>query len=210
MLPQLFYLCDFPTRLTLRLKAPFLDFIGTGSIGRFQGFLAAFWQAAFMIVGPEYVAVIAGEAKHPRKNLTRAFRSVNIRFFLFFVGGALCVGIVVAANDPTLVAILTGTKSGSGTGAASPYIIAMTNMGIAVLPDLVNALLFTSIFSAGNAAVYRSTRSLHGLASSSQAPAFLRKTTSRGVPIYCFLVVMIFPFLSLLQLSNTTAKVLDW
>ena len=37
----------------------------------------------------------------------------------------------------------------SGTAAASPYVIAMQNLGVGGLPNLVNALLVTSIFSAG-------------------------------------------------------------
>ena len=70
------------------------------------------------------------------------------RFGLFFILGSLCVGIILPYNDPTLKAVLD--SSGTDTGAASPYVIAMKNMGITVLPDLTNALMVTSIFSAGN------------------------------------------------------------
>ena len=34
--------------------------------------------------------------------------------------------------------------------------------------------------------------------------------TKRGVPLVCFLVVMIFPCLSLLQLAHESDKVLTW
>jgi len=61
-------------------------------------------------------------------------------------------------NDKTLVAILGGDSSGGGTAAASPYVIAMQNMGIEGFPHLVNALLVTSIFSAGNTYTYCATR----------------------------------------------------
>jgi amino acid transporter len=133
-----------------------------------------------------------------------------IRFGIFFIGGALCVGIVCAYNDPTLVSILTGTAGGSGTAAASPYVIAMTNLKVEGLPHLVNALMITSIFSAGNTYTYCATRNLYGLALEGRAPALLRKCTKGGVPIYCFFVVMCFPFLSFLQLSNGSNTVLTW
>ena len=123
--------------------------------------------------------------------------------------GALAVGIVIPYNDPKLVKFLSGA-SGAGTASASPYVIAMQNLGVHGLPHLVNALLITSIFSAGNTYVYCATRNLYGLALEGRAPKLLRYTTRKGVPVWAFCVVMIFPFLSFLQLSNGSAVVLGW
>jgi amino acid transporter len=53
-------------------------------------------------------------------------------------------------------------------------------------------------------------QNLYGLALEGRAPKFLRKCTKNGVPIYCFLIVMCFPFLSFLQLSNGSNQVLLW
>lgn len=130
------------------------------------------------------------------------------RFGFFFVGGALCVGIVVPYNSPALINALS-TQGGS-TGASSPYIIAMQNLGINGLPHLVNALILTSIFSAGNSYTYMASRSLYSLALSGQAPRFLRKTGRNGVPYYCFAVTMIFPFLSFLQVGSGSAQAITW
>lgn len=188
----------------------FEEHITTGSLGRFEGFLAALWTAAFTIVGPEYVSMVAGECKRPRVYLKTAFKTMYWRFAIFFIVGALCVGIVIPYNDPTLVGILSGTTDGAGTGAASPYVIAMNNMGISGLPHVTNALLVTSIFSAGNGYVYYATRSLYGLALEGQAPKFLRKCTKNGIPIYCFCVAICFPCLSFLQVSSGSALVLTW
>lgn len=184
--------------------------MATGKIGRFEGFLAAFWQAAFTIQGPDYIAIVAGETRFPRTTLKKAFKTIYYRFGIFFIGSALCVGIVISANDPKLIAVITNQTSGAGTGAASPYTIAMTNMGISGLPHLVNALLVTSIFSAGNTYTFASMRSLHAMACQGHAPKFLQKCTKRGVPIYCFAVTMIFPLLSFLQLGNSSSEVLTW
>ncbi|KAI9150800.1 amino acid permease AGP2 [Paramyrothecium foliicola] len=188
----------------------FAEFITTGSLGRFEGFLGALWSAAFTIVGPEYVSMIAGETKLPRRYLKNAFKTAYVRFTLFFVGSALCVGIVIPYNDPTLLSILAGDSGGAGTAAASPYVIAMNNLGISVLPHVTNALLVTSIFSAGNAYTYCGTRSLYGLALDGRAPKFLTKTTKSGVPIACLLVIMVFPCLAFLRVSSSSAEVLSW
>jgi amino acid transporter len=188
----------------------FAEWHTTGDIGRFEGFLTCLWSAVFCIVGPEYISMVAAEAKRPSIFIKSAFKTVYYRFCFFFIVGALAVGIVVPWDDPVLNDIYRlGTKAG-GTAAASPYVIAMSNMKIKVLPHIVNALMLTSIFSAGNTYTYCATRSLYSLALEGRAPRFLRKTTKSGVPIYSFCVVMLFPLLSFLQLSNSSAKVLTW
>ena len=137
-----------------------------------------------------------------------AFKSVYWRFGIFFIGGALCAGIVLPANDPTLLQVLG--SGDTGTSAASPFVIAMTNMKIEVLPHLINALLLTSIYSAGNAYVYCASRSLLGLARDGHAPKFLRKCTNNGVPIYCMAITLVFPCLSFLKLGSGSVQVLTW
>jgi amino acid transporter len=188
----------------------FAEYRTEGSLGKFEGFCAALWSASFCVVGPEYISMVAAEAKRPRTYIKAAFKTVYWRFGIFFIGGALAAGIVVSHVDPELVAIVSGTGSGGGTAAASPYVIAMKNMGIVGLPHFVNALLITSIFSAGNTYTYCATRSLYGMAVEGRAPAIFRKTTKNGVPIFCFFFVMLFPCLSFLQVSSGSNKVLTW
>lgn len=189
----------------------FATHVTKGGWGRLEGFMGALESAAFCVCGPDYISIVAAEAKHPSVYVKTAFKTVYFRFGLFFVGTALAVGIVLPYNDQTLYDIyLGGTGSGSGTAAASPFVIAMENLGIDVLPHIVNALMFTTIYSAGNTYTYCATRSLYGLALENRAPAFLRKCNSRGVPIYCFAVVMLFPLLSFLQLNSGSSQVLNW
>ncbi|KAF9889817.1 hypothetical protein FE257_006907 [Aspergillus nanangensis] len=188
----------------------FAEYLHEGTLGQFEGFLGALWMASYTCVGPEYISIVAAEAKHPRIYIKNAFKTAYWRFGLFFVGSALCVGVLVAYNDQTLLAVNSADSAQSGTAAASPYVIAMHNMGVGVLPHIVNALLVTTIFSAGNTYCYAAIRSLHGLAVDGKAPRFLRKCTKQGVPIYCVGITMLFPFLSFLQLSNSSAQVLTW
>ncbi|OAP60691.1 hypothetical protein AYL99_05693 [Fonsecaea erecta] len=189
---------------------PMAEYHTKGSLGRFEGFLACLWSASFCVVGPEYLAMVAAEAKRPRIYIKKAFKTIYWRFGLFFILGSLCVGVVIPYNDPTLVAIVNGTQSGGGTAAASPYVIAMKNLKVEVLPHITNALLVTSIFSAGNTYTYCATRSLYGLALEHRAPKFLTTCTKHGVPIWSFCVVMLFPLLSFLSVSSGSSQVLTW
>ncbi|PNS21550.1 Proline-specific permease [Sphaceloma murrayae] len=188
----------------------FAEYRSEGTLGRFEGFLAALWSASFTVVGPEYIAMAAAETKRPRTYIKTAFKTVYWRFGMFFITGALCVGIVVAYNDPTLDGILNGDGNGSGTAAASPYVIAMNNLRVEGLPHLVNALLLTSIFSAGNTYTYAATRTLYSLALDGRAPKVLTKCFKNGVPWAAFCVVMLFPFLAFLQVSSGSNVVLNW
>ncbi|RAL11791.1 uncharacterized protein BO97DRAFT_425090 [Aspergillus homomorphus CBS 101889] len=119
-------------------ETPFAESLTLGSVGRFQGFLARLWLAAFTCTGPKFIFMIAAEAKHERIYLKNAYKMVYWRFMIFFVGSALAVSIRIAYNDPTLVAL---NSTSSGTGASSPYSIAMKNMVVEVLPDLVATIL---------------------------------------------------------------------
>ncbi|KAF8660620.1 hypothetical protein AX16_001599 [Volvariella volvacea WC 439] len=186
---------------------PFAEFIETGSLGRFFGFLACLIQASFMMSGPDYVSMTAGETEAPRRTLPRAFKAVFWRLSVFFVLGALCVGLVIPYSHPDLLNALSNPKPGAGS---SPYVIAMEHLGIGVLPHIVNALILTSVFSAGNGYVFVSSRSLLGLALEGKAPRFLTKCNASGVPIYCVGIVLGISLLAFLQVSNNSAVVLQW
>ncbi|KAJ3995630.1 general amino acid permease AGP2 [Lentinula boryana] len=188
-------------------RAPFAEYIHTGSLGRFLGFLSCLIQASFTIAGPDMVSIAAGEAQTPRLILPRAFKSVFYRLTTFFVLGTLCVGIVVSYSDPNLLAALDDARPGAGS---SPYVIAMQRLHIKVLPDIVNALILTSIFSAGNSYVYNASRTLYGLALEGKAPAVFRKCNRNGVPVWCVIATLGIALLSFLQVSNNSAVVLQW
>jgi yeast amino acid transporter len=89
----------------------------------------------------------AGEAENPRVVMPRAYKSVFYRLSAFFILGSLAVGIIVPYNDPELIAAF---KNGLPGAAASPYVVAMNRLQIQVLPDIVNAMVLVSAFSAGN------------------------------------------------------------
>jgi yeast amino acid transporter len=193
-----------------RFQGAFLEYDNTGSLGRFEGFLACYFQACYLITGPDYVSMVAGEAINPRVTVKSAYKTMYIRFLVFFVGSAFFLGVVCAANDPSLLAVLSGTEPGAGTGAASPYVIAAQNMGISVLPSVINALLLTSIISAGNNYLYGGTRALYGLAKQGQAPKFFTRCTKNGVPLYSLMATLLFSAFAFLQLGRSSQVVYYW
>ncbi|RYP09953.1 hypothetical protein DL765_008267 [Monosporascus sp. GIB2] len=186
---------------------PFTEYYSTGKLGKFQGFLQCLILASFTIAGPDYVSMSAGEAENPRTVMPRAFNAVFYRLTAFFVLGSLCVGILTPYNDEEMVEAFELGRPGA---AASPYVVAMNRMGIPVLPHIVNAMVLTAAFSAGNSYVYCASRSLYGLALEGKAPRFMCKVTRHGVPVYCVGVVMLIALLAFLSVSNNAAVVLNW
>ncbi|KAH7175317.1 putative arginine permease [Dactylonectria macrodidyma] len=189
---------------------PFAEYFSTGATGRFEGFLTALWFASFTCVGPEFLSVAASEVKHPRTYVKTAYKVLFVRIFIFYIGGCLAITIILSSNDKVLNALYKHGNGSTGSAAASPYIIAMENLGISGLPHLITALFATTIFAAGNTVLYSATRCLYGLSLEGRAPKLFLKVTKSGVPIYCFMVTMIFPLLSFLQLGSGTSTVLTW
>ncbi|OWB57024.1 hypothetical protein B5S28_g2947 [[Candida] boidinii] len=186
---------------------PMLEFFHTGALGRFQGLLQCVILFSYMIAGPEYVSQVAGETRNPRKVLPTAYKQTAARLTVFFVGGALCVGICCSGTDPQLLKAISESAAGA---ASSPYIIAMNNLDISFLPNLVNGLLLFSAFSAGNSYVFCSSRALYGLALEGKAPKIFSYCTNKGIPIFAVLASLTWSLLSLLQLSNNSYTVLMW
>ncbi|KAJ6468217.1 general amino acid permease AGP2 [Mycena sanguinolenta] len=185
---------------------PFVAYIYEGSLGHFLGLLSSLVQAAFTVSGPEFLAMTAGEAAHPRRTLPRSFRSLSGRLIVFFVLGALSVGILVPYTDPSLLAT-AAARPGAGS---SPYVIAMQRLHLGGLAHVVNALVMLSIFSAGNNYVYTASRTLYGMALEGRVPRVLAKCTANGVPVYSVCATMLLSLLAFLQLGSTSGVVLQW
>lgn len=157
--------------------------------------------------GPDFISMVAGETKHPRRVLPRAFNTTIYRILTFYLGSALCVGINVPYNDPSLLgAIVNGAKG----AAKSPYVISMNRLQIPVLPDLVNAIVLTSVFSTASSFLYASSRSLYSLGLEGQAPKIVTRTNRHGLPYVAVGVILAISSLSYLAVGKGSAKVLDW
>jgi len=89
-------------------------YIASGSEGRFLGLWSTLVNAAFSYGGVEMVAVAAGEAEDPRRNIPKAVKRVFWRILFFYVLGTLAIGVLVPYNDPPSIinaVILTSASS---------------------------------------------------------------------------------------------------
>ncbi|KAI0757059.1 amino acid permease [Daedaleopsis nitida] len=182
---------------------PFVQYDGIPGIkGQFLGWVAVLTQSAFSFIGTEIVAIAAGEAKNPRRNLPKAIKRVYIRILLFYIGGVTIIGLLVPSNDPKL--------SLNSNAAGSPFVIAITRAGIAGLPSVINAALLTSAWSAASSDLYTSSRALYGLALAGNAPKIFTRVTSKGLPLTSILFNAMFAALAYMGISSGSGRVFGW
>lgn len=146
------------------------------------GFLATlgvFMAAGFSFQGTELIGVTAGESENPRENIPRAIRSIFWRILLFYILAILLIGMLIPYSNAQLA---------SGDISTSPFTIIFERAGLAVAASIMNAVILTSVLSAGNSGMYASTRMLWVLAKEGKAPRFLAKLNVRGVPVAALLV----------------------
>ncbi|TLD08647.1 uncharacterized protein PgNI_07065 [Pyricularia grisea] len=183
------------------------SYLAPGDAGRFLGWWKVVIYAAFTIAGPDMIALAAGEIVNPRRTIPRVARLIFYRLVGFYFIGVLCVGIICSSRDPRLMGALASGASGA---AASPWVIGIENLGIRVLPHIINAAIMLSGWSCGNAYLYAASRTLYGLARDNQAPKFLLYCTKQGVPLYCVLTVSVISCITFLVSSNSAVEVFFW
>ena len=74
----------------------------------------------------------------------------------------------------------------------------------------MNAVILTTVLSAGNSGLYASSRTLLDLANEGKAPKFFRKITKNGIPIYCVLVTAAIGMLAFLTSLFGNGVVYSW
>ena len=152
------------------------EYVARGDKGRFLGLFSTLVNAAFSYGGVEMVAVAAGEAEDPRRNIPKAVRRVFWRILFFYVLGSLAIGVLIPYDEPRLLSAIEGSAPGA---AASPWVIAVYRASVPVLPSIINAVILTSATSSANAFLYTGSRYLYALAQNGQAPRFLLRCSKR-------------------------------
>ncbi|WWC87120.1 uncharacterized protein L201_002006 [Kwoniella dendrophila CBS 6074] len=171
----------------------------TGSTGHFLGFLAALVNASFSFIGVETVVIAAGETINPHKYLPKATKRVTYRIAIFYIVGALLIGMIVPYNDPALA-------SGSGNANSSPWVLGIKRAGIPALDSIVNACILVSAWSAGNSYCYIGARIIVAMAIDKQLPSIFKKTNKYGVPYYAVIASFLFGPLAYLSLGSGGAS----
>ncbi|KAI9742001.1 MAG: hypothetical protein M1834_000390 [Cirrosporium novae-zelandiae] len=123
--------------------------------------------------GTESIAITAGETKNPARNLPRVVKNVFWRILLFYILSVLLIGLNVPYTYPNL-----STK----TTATSPFTIVFQQAGSKAAGSFINAVIMTSVLSAGNHALFAGTRLLYTLAVDGHAPMLFAKLNRHQVP----------------------------
>ncbi|KAI0163806.1 amino acid permease/ SLC12A domain-containing protein [Pestalotiopsis sp. NC0098] len=167
----------------------------TGSTGHFLGFLSAFVNASFSFIGVETVVITAAESINPHRAIPKAADRVTYRIGFFYILGALLISLVVDPRNADLV-------SGSGNANSSPWVIAMKEAGISVLPSIVNACILISAWSAGSSYCWVGSRMIVAMTTDHQLPQIFGRTTKNGVPWVAVIVAWLFGPLAYLSLGS--------
>ncbi|PPQ89499.1 hypothetical protein CVT25_012171 [Psilocybe cyanescens] len=153
----------------------FREYIATGAQGRFLGFSSAMISAAFAYGNVQVVAIAGAETQNPRKSIPAALKKTFARVVVFYVASVLMISLLVPADDTRLY-LPTGDVT------HSPFVIAFNRAGIKAIPSVMNAIVFSSAFSAGNACTFLASRTLQGLALDGHAPVIFTKLNRFGIP----------------------------
>ncbi|SDD86885.1 amino acid permease [Sporomusa acidovorans] len=146
--------------------------------------------------GSELVGIAAGECENPGENVPRVIKGIALRIVLFYV---LAI-IVLAATIPFKEAGVL----------ESPFAHVFGRIGIPVAQDIMSFVVLTSALSAGNSALYVCSRLLWSMSKDHQAPGWLSKLNSRGVPFYGVLMTLALAALSLLTSAFAADTVYLW
>jgi amino acid transporter len=174
----------------------------TGPTGHFLGFLSSFVNASFSFIGVETVVIAAAEAVNPHESIPKAARRVTYRIALFYVLGALLIGMIVSPTNPDLT-------SGSGNANSSPWVIAIKEAGINALPSIVNACILVSAWSAGNSYCWVGSRMIVAMTTDGHLPQVFGRVTKQGVPYVAVITAWLFgPFAYLSKSISSRSYVL--
>jgi L-asparagine transporter-like permease len=132
------------------------------------------WLALTLVItsymGVEVIAVTSGEAQRPQESIPRAMRSIVFRLIIFYV----CAVTIMLALTPW-------NQSGSGI-TGSPFVRALSAVGIRGAASLMNMVVITAALSSANTNLYLTTRMLYSLARGRYAPEWLGHLSGNGVP----------------------------
>ncbi|KAI0910125.1 amino acid permease/ SLC12A domain-containing protein [Ustulina deusta] len=183
---------------------PFAQYLGIGgAIGRFLGFYRVLNSALYAYSGIENITLTAGETRNPRKSIPMAARRVFWKILIFYVVTIFFAGLIVPSNNPNLL-------RSTGNAAQSPFVIAATIAGVKVVPSIINAVVLTSAWSAGNSVLLWGSRILHGMACEGRAPKIFTRTNRFGIPHYSVLFYSVFIGLAYLSLSSSASSAFNW
>lgn len=176
-------------------------FVGEGFSGKFLTVLGVFLIAGFSFQGTELIGITAGESENPQKNIPKAIKQVFWRILIFYILSIFVIGLIIPYTSPQLLgADITEI-------ARSPFTLVFEKAHWAFAAALMNAVILTSILSAGNSGMYASTRMLYAMGKDGMAHRSFGRTNGQGVPIIALLATALVVLLIFIIQSITPQAV---
>ena len=132
------------------------------------GFILSFQMVVFAFVGIELVGLTAGETENPKKVIPQAINNIPIRILVFYIGALIIIMSVYPWNA------IVPTES--------PFVQVFSAMGIVAAASIINFVVLTSAASAGNSAMFSTSRMVYSLAKEKNAPKKMANLNKRQVP----------------------------
>lgn len=170
-----------------------------------KGVCQTFISALFSFGGSEMAALAASETANVRKSLPKAIKQVFWRLFVFYILTSIVIGCLVPYNNEQL---LSGDSSEDIS--ASPFVIAINNGGIKVLPHIMNAVILVAVVSVGNSSVYGCSRTIASLATQGLIPKIFGYIDRGGRPLVAIMVTNLFGLLGFLVVNENQSIVFTW
>ncbi|WP_436837156.1 amino acid permease [Planococcus shenhongbingii] len=159
--------------------------IGLSNLWEHGGFFTGGWTGFFFALslvigayqGVELIGITAGEAKDPKRTLTKAIQSIIWRILIFYIGAIFIIVTVYPWDQLDTI--------------GSPFVATFALVGITAAAGIINFVVITAAMSGCNSGIYSAGRMLYTLAMNGQAPKFFAKLSKNGVPIFSTFGVML-------------------
>lgn len=172
--------------------------------GGFFAILGIFMTAGYSFQGTELVGIAAGESENPRESVPLAIRQVFWRILIFYILAILVIAIIIPYTHPSL--LIDNVKDIH----ASPFTLVFEKAGFSFAASVMNAIILSSVLSAGNAGMYASTRILWVLAKEGRAPKRLATLNKHGIPVCALILTSIIGMFAFLAHSFGDSIVYRW
>ncbi|RDW76926.1 hypothetical protein BP6252_04979 [Coleophoma cylindrospora] len=169
----------------------------------FAGFSNAILLATWAVGDQVFIGIMGGEAQSPRFSMAHATKLVPFRVSFVYMLSVVFITLLVASDDSRLL-------GGSGI-TASPFVVAVSDASIPVIPDLLNAGMMCGILAISAESIYLSSRILRTMAHSKLIPEAIAKVDDAGRP-RCALIItaVVATFLTYINLSAGGTVALNW
>ena len=172
--------------------------------GGFAALIGVAMIVGFSFQGTELIGIAAAESEDPAKNIPRAVRQVFWRILLFYVLAIAVIGSLIPYTDPQLL------RNEVGDISVSPFTLVFQKAGLLSAAVIMNAVVLTSVLSAGNSGMYASTRMLYTLACQGMAPKVFARLSGHGVPVMALLATTVMAGLCFFSFLFSPKSVYLW